>query len=262
MILGDELCSGTETVSAISIVSASIQTFSKNKCSFMITSHLHQLTELQKIREISNLSIYHLKIDVEDNVLIYNRKLTDGAGPSIYGLKVCEAMGISNEFMKLCNEAKNDICNESKYILNTKTSTYNSDIILDKCKICNNNAEETHHIKPQEDADENNIIENFHKNKKHNLIGLCKKCHADVTYNRLVIKGYIKTSDGIKLDYHTLKPEEIKKTKKKFNDEQINIILKYKNKEMKNTNIISILQLKHDIKISTSTLKKIFTDSY
>tara|TARA_Y100001958_G_C21247493_1_gene578883 strand:+ start:3518 stop:6589 length:3072 start_codon:yes stop_codon:yes gene_type:complete len=262
LILGDELCSGTETVSAISIVSASIQTFSKNKCSFMITSHLHQLTELQKIRGISNLSIYHLKIDVQDNVLIYNRKLSHGAGPSIYGLKVCEAMGISNEFMKLCNEAKNDICNESKYILNTKTSTYNSDIILDKCKICNNNAEETHHIKPQEDADENNIIENFHKNKKHNLIGLCKKCHADVTYNRLEIKGYIQTSDGIKLDYHTLKPEETKKTKKKFNDEQINTILKYKNKGMKNTNIISILQLKHDIKISTSTLKKIFTDSY
>ena len=194
--------------------------------------------------------------------MIYNRKLSDGPGPSIYGLRVCEAMGISNEFMKLCNEAKNDICNESKYILNTKTSTYNSDIILDKCKICNNNAEETHHIKPQEDADENNIIENFHKNKKHNLIGLCKKCHADVTYNRLVIKGYIQTSDGIKLDYHTLKPEETKKTKKKFNNEQISTILKYKNKGMKNTNIISILQLKHNIKISTSTLKKIFTDSY
>jgi DNA mismatch repair protein MutS len=262
LILGDELCSGTETVSAISIVSASIQTFSKNKSSFMITSHLHQLIELQKIKEISNLSIYHLKIDIQENLLIYNRKLSDGPGPSIYGLRVCEAMGISKEFMKLCNEAKKEICNETRYILNTKTSTYNSEIILDKCKICNSNAEETHHIKPQEDADENNIIESFHKNKKHNLIGLCKKCHADVTYHRLEIKGYIQTSDGIKLDYHYLKSEEPKKTKKKFDGEQIQVIKQYKNKGMKNTDIISILQLKHNLKISPSTLKKIFTDLY
>ena len=31
---------------------------------------------------------------------------------------------------------------------------------------------------------------------------------------------------------------------------------------MKNTDIITILQLKHNLKISPSTLKKIFTDSY
>lgn len=72
---------------------------------------------------------------------------------------------------------------------------------MDKCEICGNKAEETHHIKPQKDAN-NNIIEHHHKNMTHNLIPLCKKCHHKVTYNKLHINGYISTNKGIKLDYN------------------------------------------------------------
>ena len=110
-------------------------------------------------------------------------------------------------------------------------------------------------------AQEQAITNIFNQNKYENNI----KPRIDYDIAVLGIgaaKHSFNNTDGIKLDYHTLKPEETKKTKKKFNDEQIEVILKYKNKGMKNTNIISILQLKHDIKISTSTLKKIFTDSY
>ena len=41
LVLGDEVCSGTETTSALSIVSASLKTLSDIKCSFIFTSHLH-----------------------------------------------------------------------------------------------------------------------------------------------------------------------------------------------------------------------------
>ena len=42
LILGDELCSGTESSSALAIVSNSINTLSDKSVSFMIvTSHLH-----------------------------------------------------------------------------------------------------------------------------------------------------------------------------------------------------------------------------
>ena len=62
LILGDELCSGTETKSAISIVSKSLDTLSNKKTSYIITSHLHQLNEVSVVKSLQNLYIYHLKI--------------------------------------------------------------------------------------------------------------------------------------------------------------------------------------------------------
>ena len=88
LILGDELCSGTETLSALSIVSSSLEWLSRKRASFMITSHLHQLNELSSLAELTKLRIYHLKIIYEEGILKYNRKLSEGPGPSIYGLKV------------------------------------------------------------------------------------------------------------------------------------------------------------------------------
>ena len=58
LVLGDELCSGTETYSALSIVSQSLVELSKKKTSFMITSHLHQLNSIPIIHTIKNMKIY------------------------------------------------------------------------------------------------------------------------------------------------------------------------------------------------------------
>ena len=54
-------------------------------------------------------------------------------------------------------------------IVNTKQSTYNSKIILDKCMICKSEVEEVHHIEEQHLADKDGIIDNFHKNNLFNL---------------------------------------------------------------------------------------------
>ena len=70
LILGDELCSGTESSSALAIVSNSIKTLSDKSVSFMITSHLHELTEIPLIKEIQNVNIFHLKIRCDDGVLV------------------------------------------------------------------------------------------------------------------------------------------------------------------------------------------------
>ena len=42
-------------------------------------------------------------------------------------------------------------------------------------KVCHSKEQlECHHIKEQQEADEHNMIDNRHKNKKHNLVCLCK----------------------------------------------------------------------------------------
>ena len=195
LVLGDELCSGTETVSAIKIVYAGLHMLCQIRSTFVFTSHLHQLTELDELNELKNLRICHLDIKQDNDVLIYDRKLKPGPGPSIYGMKVCEALGLSKEFLDIARSI--DIKKD-----NLKISPYNKKIVLDECKICGKKAEETHHIVEQCEADSNGNLGHFHKNDEHNLVQLCKKCHLDVTHGNLIIEGYVQTGNGIILKYN------------------------------------------------------------
>ena len=63
LVLGDEVCSGTETTSALSIVSAGLKTLSDLKCSFIFTSHLHQLMDIQIVKSLTTLQVFRLKIE-------------------------------------------------------------------------------------------------------------------------------------------------------------------------------------------------------
>ena len=255
LILGDELCSGTETKSALAIVSAGLYELSERNCNFIFTSHLHQLMDIDIVKNIETLNVYHLKILYENGKLIYDRKLEPGSGPPVYGLKVCEALGLPDNFLKMANKIQIDLENSKP-----KSSQYNKDVILDVCEICGDPAEETDHINEQKEADENGMIKHFHKNSKHNLVGLCKKCHLKKTNGILNIDGWEQTSTGKKLKYNFLKE---KKSKKKFNDNQIQNVLKYKTQYKENaSNCIKLLDLKENLKMSKTILKKIMDGTY
>ena len=90
LILGDEPCSGTEHISAISIVSSSIKLLCDKMSSFIFATHLHKLSEISLIKNLENLHMYHLKIkyDEVNDRLIYDRKLEVGFGNEEYGLEV------------------------------------------------------------------------------------------------------------------------------------------------------------------------------
>ncbi len=266
LVLGDELCSGTETLSAISIVSQSLDILSKKKTSYIITSHLHQLNDVSLVRSIVNLDIYHLKILCDDGILIYNRKLSCGSGPAIYGLKVCEAMGLSPDFIQGANTILNELMNKSTGIVNTKSSNYNKDVLMDECKVCGKTSEETHHIKEQQSADENDMIDHHHKNKKHNLVPLCKLCHSKVTHGGLLIHGWKQTSRGPKLDYEFITKQSKSKKSNKYTDEQISLILTYKdlvlNGTINKTTCINMIDSEHGFRPTSKVLNDIFNDTY
>ena len=269
LVLGDELCSGTETTSALSIVSAGLKTLSDLKCSFIFTSHLHQLMDIQLIRDIQSLKIYHLKIeyDSENELLIYKRKLEEGSGPAIYGLEVCKAMDLGTEFISLARKIQMEITGISDTLVNDKISNYNSDILMDLCQVCQSKSEHTHHIKEQNVANNNGIIDFHHKNISHNLVPLCEPCHHKVHNENLRIYGYQQTNDGVKLNYEyiDIKNDHIN-SKKKFNKKDLQIILGYKedinDKKMKKSNLLKTLELQHYIQISSSTLNKVLRGEY
>ena len=84
--------------------------------------------------------------------------------------------------------------NTTEYILQPKSSKYNSDIYINECKICGKTYKETqldvHHILFQSCCNENNLIDHVQKNDKNNLVVLCKEHHIQLHQGKFEIKGY------------------------------------------------------------------------
>jgi len=206
LVLGDELCSGTETVSASAIVTAGIKKLSRNKAKFIFATHLHFLADNQHLIHLDNVKNYHLSVifDKVKDKLIYDRKLKEGSGPSTYGLEVCKAMGLEDDFLEEAFKIRNEITNEIMgSFLNNKPSKYNQNVRIIQCQVCNAPGDDVHHIQFQCTADNNGKIGSIDKNRESNLVVLCKKCHVNVHHPKstLKINGYVETSNGIELDY-------------------------------------------------------------
>ena len=201
MVIGDELCSGTESVSAVSIVAAGIAHLSKKNASFIFATHLHEVADLQCIKELSNVHVYHMKVSYENDsgVLVYDRKLHRGQGDTLYGLEVCKSLDLPPEFLHSANIVRQEYMNMSAMWVNTKKSTYSADVYVDVCGICKTRAEEVHHIKEQHLASSTQFIDNTHKNHKSNLIPVCQRCHDMIHAQRIRVQGFQQTSQGIVL---------------------------------------------------------------
>ena len=186
LILGDELCSGTEMDSAISIFVAGLKKLHDAKCSFIFATHMHEINKYEEIEELDRLSMKHLEVtyNKEKDILVYDRKLKDGPGFSMYGLEVCRSLHLPEDFLKYANEIRLKYRNNEQSILSTKPSKYNAKKIRNICEICNNEmGTEIHHLQHQKNADELNFIGHFHKNHVANLISICEKCHDTVHLN-------------------------------------------------------------------------------
>jgi DNA mismatch repair protein MutS len=203
LILGDELCSGTEMQSALSIFVAGLLELNKKNSSYIFATHFHEIVNYEEIVQIDRLSKMHMEVlyDREQDMLIYNRKLKDGSGPQIYGLEVCKSLHLDVAFLEKAYEIRNKYNPETHGTLSNKQSTYNAKKIKGICEMCKENiGEDVHHLQHQQDANEDGFINTFHKNHKANLITVCEKCHHalhDNETNKVVKKK--KTSKGMKL---------------------------------------------------------------
>jgi len=270
MVLGDELCSGTESVSALSIFAASVDFLVSKKSSFIFATHLHELCKMDSIMALKDhIKLFHLKViyDKERDKLIYNRKLTEGSGNAIYGLEVCKAMDMDRTFLEKATEIRQKLMGVSENILENKQSKYNTALFVDNCMVCRAKAEDVHHIKFQCTADINNMIGHIQKDIKSNLVPLCKPCHIKVHNDNLRIHGYIQTNTGIDLNFEYIEEKENKKQKearKKLNPDQIEDIKACLSKynKLNQKTICLKLQTDYNIKISVATLSKVNKGTY
>jgi DNA mismatch repair protein MutS len=186
LILGDELCSGTEIDSAISIFVAGLQKLHALKSCFIFATHMHEIVDYEEISQMQidgggGLVTKHMAVtyDRARDVLIYDRKLRDGAGPSMYGLEVCKSLHLPDDFLKMANDIRLKYRDKKQTgDLNFKPSHFNAHKIKGMCELCKQNlGEEVHHLQHQKEADEANFIQHFHKNHPANLMTVCESCH-------------------------------------------------------------------------------------
>jgi DNA mismatch repair protein MutS len=264
LALADELTHGTETHSGAAIMAATIINLSKSGCRFCFTSHLHQLSKMDRIKELKNVGMYNMKVEYlpKEDRLVYHRKLQEGAGIPLYGLECCKGLHLDREFLNLAMEIRKEILDENKMILDPeKKSAYNSDFYLSECNICGTNKLlHTHHIDEQHLAVSNGYIdEKGHKDSLHNLICLCESCHQKLHKGLYKIEKF-DTLDGLKKII--LKEEQQAgqiATSNKFTDAQLKIICSYKNK-MGATQARRFLESEHKIKVTERTIKKYWTN--
>ena len=187
LILGDELCSGTEMESALSIFVSGLMKMHQQGSSFIFATHFHEITAYDEIRELGNLKLKHMAIhyDREQDCLVYDRKLREGSGPRIYGLEVCKSLYLDDDFLTTAFSIRNKYYPETKGELSFAPATaYNSKKIKGMCEMCGNNVgEEIHHLQQQKEANEDGFIGSFHKNHVANLLTVCEECHDKIHSN-------------------------------------------------------------------------------
>jgi DNA mismatch repair protein MutS len=208
LVLGDELCSGTEMDSAISIFVAGLQHLYHAGASFIFATHLHEIAGYSEIREMApRLRLAHMRVfyDKSRDTLVYDRKLQDGAGESMYGLEVCKSLHLPSDFLENANTIR------VKYRgVSTKTPTasilddaapsrYNAAKLRRLCELCKKaRGTEVHHLQHQESADADNFIGHIHKNHPANLASICEDCHRAI-HNTGVEHVKVKTGKGVRI---------------------------------------------------------------
>ena len=198
IVLGDELCAGTESTSAVSIVGAGIDYMAKSNAVFIFATHLH---ELQNVMDLpSGVENYYMHVEFDSNKKIkYDRLLKKGIGSRYYGLEVCHGIDMPGEFLKHANEIRKRVLGVGDVVVENKISRYNSNVRMDTCRICGEKATEVHHIKYQCTADKNGFIDHHSMNHAANLVPLCDSCHTEEHHGEMKIHGYIQTNQGTEL---------------------------------------------------------------
>ncbi len=206
LILGDEISQGTETLSALAIVSSAIIRLQKLKARFIFATHLHQLAEIKRVQKLKHIIFLHLKIhyDEKSDSLIYDRKLKIGLGDSLYGLEFAKSLHMDKEFLDIANEIRESLelgTSELKQLKQKRRSRYHKELYIAKCALCDAKVQEVHHITPQHLANRDGNISHYHKNHRYNLIPLCKKHHEMVHRGEITISGFVMTDKGLQLHY-------------------------------------------------------------
>lgn len=202
IVLGDEVCKGTEDISALAIVAATLNWLIERNARFVFATHLNRLPTMSILKDERRLSIKHVAVycDGDTDTVTYTREILDGMGTTLYGLEIAKGVIQNDDFAKLAEGCRGEVTNGRTKIVSKKRSKYNSSVFVDRCQIdgCNStDSLDTHHIVFQACADSGD--KNIHGTG--NLVTVCKRHHSDIHSGSIVVDGWVQTTKGRRLAY-------------------------------------------------------------
>ncbi len=206
LVLGDELCSGTESLSATALVAAGVETLAARGTKFVFATHLHELATLPDIAGHSGVKAIHLKVhyDAATDSLVYDRALAPGAGSALYGLEVCRALDLPPDYLARATALRGALSGAQI----VRPTAYSTGAVVDRCAVCEAASHlEIHHIRPQAERMVAEA-EGEDVDAAGNLACLCAKCHDDLHGGRLTITGWQETSVGRRLVW-SMRPADV-----------------------------------------------------
>ena len=255
LVLGDELCSGTESVSAQALVASGIQWLSSKNAKFIFATHLHDLPNLIDTK----VEVWHLHVEYDpvSKKLVYDRSLRPGNGSSLYGLEVARAMDLPFEFIEQALKNRHKIMGSTKQ-MDALKSNWNTEIVRKECEVCHKqmiNELEVHHIKPRAEAKNGILEDGSHMNDKRNLIVICQKCHDEIHSGTIEIGDVKITSDGPEREIIKNSPKRNGKWSEEEHKTIVDTLHKYSTMSLKSMR--AYLSSKYEIDVSEGILGKI-----
>lgn len=175
LVLGDELCSGTEEGSAAGIVAQGLAELTRRGCAFVFATHMHALVDMDGVAGLENLRVRHLAVrhDPATGRLVYDRRLADGPGQNAYGIEVLKGIGFPADFVSGAYRFRRVAAGarDPDNAVPHRPSRYNARVNVATCHYCGAPADHAHHVDPQATA------ERHVKNRRYNLHPVCEECH-------------------------------------------------------------------------------------
>jgi len=224
LVLGDEVCSGTESISATALVASTLEHLDSKGTHFMFATHLHDLLHVKDFLPREGISVWHLSvIRTTEGKLIYDRRLQRGSGSATYGLEVARAMGLPFSLMERALEIRKGLDREGSI-----KSLYNQNVFREECAHCHTrivSTLHTHHIEEQANGGSHHV---------RNLAVLCEDCHVKHHSGEINVERLRVTSDGLErverlhVTSDGLERAVVEKSNKiqkaKYNEEELNVI--------------------------------------
>lgn len=259
LVLGDELCSGTETTSATALVAAGLKGLLKRGAKFLFATHLHGLSKLDDVAKDPQLRICHLHVEYDrlKDKLIYHRTLREGSGSSLYGLEVAKAMRIPDDIMEDALRYRKQLTGEAD-TLELKGSSWNSSVIRKECEHCHSSFVqdlEVHHLRERQDAVNGFLSDGTRIHSAANLAVLCETCHDNLHRGELILGPVEMTSEGPERTV-SVSQHNVRKSKWTLEEEEIIKQTFQRFPRISNASMSKYLLNEHEIKISSLSLRK------
>ncbi len=191
LVLGDEVCSGTESSSATAIVASALEHLDNIGAHFLFATHLHDLVKIRGFLPRPGVKVWHLQVSTLPNgKLVYDRTLKEGSGKTLYGLEVAKAMGLPFDLMQRAHEIRREL--EGEVVADkAPKSSWNAEIQRQACEQCGSKFApglEVHHLEERAKGG---------KNCLRNLAVLCESCHDKHHAGSITISPLTQTSEGL-----------------------------------------------------------------